>query len=173
MKPTSATKRSNLAAIVLLFGLVIAITAALSVSRSANVLNGEATTNSEASESERSEATDVPSIAEVSAAGHTAITEVTTTSFADQVLSSKVPVLVDFYADWCAVCRHQSPILAKFAEATNTVKVVQVNTEESEELAGRYQIKSLPTLLAFKDGDVVARYVGLAGEEQLKELIAD
>ena len=94
------------------------------------------------------------------------------TSFDDQVLKSDVPVLVDFYADWCGPCQLQAPILDELAGEIETAKIVTINVDDNPELATRYQISSIPTLLLFKNGHVVARHLGLASKSQVKALLA-
>ncbi len=93
------------------------------------------------------------------------------TSFDDQVLKSDVPVLVDFYADWCGPCQLQAPIFDELAGEIETAKIVTVNVDDNPELATRYQISSIPTLLLFKNGRVVARHMGLASKNQVKALL--
>ncbi len=98
--------------------------------------------------------------------------KVTESSFDDQVLKSDVPVLVDFYAEWCGPCHVQAPILDELAREIETAKIVKVDVDESQQLATRYKISSIPTLLVFKNGQVVARHQGVASKEQLKTLLA-
>ncbi len=93
------------------------------------------------------------------------------TSFDDQVLKSDVPVLVDFYADWCGPCQLQAPILDELASEIGTARIVKVNVDDNPELAARYQISSIPTLLLFKNGHLVARHLGLASKSQVKALL--
>lgn len=77
--------------------------------------------------------------------------------------------VVDFYADWCAPCRMQKPILEKFAGANTSVKIVAVDIEENRNLASRFAITSIPAILWFKDGALVRRDVGLQNETRLLE----
>ena len=87
--------------------------------------------------------------------------------FEKMVLESDIPVLVDFYADWCGPCKLQAPILDELARETNAVKIVKVNVDENDELVQRYQINSLPTLLVFNEGEKVIHYIGYASKERL------
>ena len=85
----------------------------------------------------------------------------TEASWDAEVLKSEEPVLVDFWAPWCAPCRRIAPLLEQFAlDNAEAVKVVKINTDENMNLATGYRIDSIPTLILFKDGQVVERFVG-------------
>ncbi len=89
------------------------------------------------------------------------IQELSESSFESEVLKSPKPVLVDFWAPWCGPCRRIAPLLEQFAqENTEAVKVVKINTDENMSIATGYQIDAIPTLILFKDGQVVERFVG-------------
>jgi thioredoxin 1 len=92
-------------------------------------------------------------------------------NFEEEVLRSEVPVLVDFYADWCGPCRALGPVLEELAEETPDAKIVKVNVDDSPQLAGQYRVSSIPNLIVFKDGKIVAQQAGLAGKKQLKALL--
>ena len=92
-------------------------------------------------------------------------------TFDRQVLQADVPVLVDFYADWCGPCQMIAPVLEEVARETPGGKVVKVNVDDNPGLASRYRISSIPSLLVFKDGEVVSQHVGLANKAQLKALL--
>jgi len=91
--------------------------------------------------------------------------------FEQVVLQSDVPVLVDFYADWCGPCRSLAPILEQLASETTDAKIVKVNVDESPQVSRQYNISSIPCLLVFKNGQVVNRQVGLVGKQQLRALL--
>ncbi len=92
-------------------------------------------------------------------------------NFSAEVLEEKIPVLVDFWAAWCMPCKMMSPILDELAaELDGKVKIVKVNTgeEANQELAQEYQIQSIPNMKLFKDGKVVAEFVGMRSKDALK-----
>jgi thioredoxin 1 len=103
---------------------------------------------------------------------HGGIVHASEADFAETVLNSSVPVLVDFYADWCGPCRALGPVLEDVARETADAKVVKVNVDRSPRLAARYGVASIPNLVVFRDGEVAARHVGLASKDQLKALLA-
>jgi thioredoxin 1 len=93
-------------------------------------------------------------------------------SFKKGVLDAQVPVLVDFYADWCVPCKKLAPLLEEIASDNPNAKVVKVNVDESPELAARYQISSIPSLKVFKSGKLVAQHVGLADKRRLESMLS-
>ena len=91
------------------------------------------------------------------------INDVTDATFEGEVLKSETPVLVDFWAEWCAPCRAIAPIVKELAEEYgDKIKVVKINIDESPQTPGNYGIRSIPTVLAFKDGQVVSQQIGRA-----------
>ena len=94
-----------------------------------------------------------------------------TESFTREVLESEIPTLVDFYADWCGPCKMIAPVLEEVAREIPAAKVVKVDVDANPGLASRYGISSIPTLLVFKDGQIVSQQVGLVGKAQLKALL--
>jgi thioredoxin 1 len=93
------------------------------------------------------------------------------TNFDQLVLDSDVPVLVDFYADWCGPCKMIAPVLEEVAREATDAKIVKVNVDENPQLAARFGISSIPSLLVFKDGEVADQHVGLANKAQLRSMI--
>ena len=100
------------------------------------------------------------------------ITEVTDDTFETEVINSKLPVLVDFWAPWCGPCKMITPILEKLApEYQSKVRITKVNVDDSPETATDYGISSIPTLLLIKSGEVKEQVVGFQSEPQLKKLL--
>ncbi len=96
------------------------------------------------------------------------LTHLTEKNFKDEVLKSNLPVLVDFWAQWCGPCRAIAPIVEEIAvDLAGKLKVTKVNVDEAGELAARYNIMSIPTLLVFKGGQVVQELVGAMSKDQL------
>ncbi|MTJ30658.1 thioredoxin [Aphanizomenon sp. UHCC 0183] len=90
-----------------------------------------------------------------------AATEVTDSTFTAEVLESEVPVLVDFWAPWCGPCRMVAPVVEEIAvQYGDQLKVVKVNTDVNPNIASKYGIRSIPTLMIFKDGEKVDMVVG-------------
>ena len=90
-----------------------------------------------------------------------AVVTITLENFEAEVIKSNVPVLVDFWASWCGPCRMLSPIVDQIAEERTDIKVGKVNVDEQEELAMRYGIMSIPTLIVFKNGEIVKKTMGV------------
>ncbi|HOK02606.1 MAG TPA: thioredoxin [Spirochaetota bacterium] len=102
-----------------------------------------------------------------------ALTEVNSSNFETEVLKSSGKVLVDFWAPWCGPCRMQTPILEKLAASGEiNAKIVKVNTDENQELARKFGIVSIPTLILFNNGVESERYVGVQPENVLKSKLA-
>ena len=99
---------------------------------------------------------------------------VTADTFEQEVLNSDVPVIVDFWAEWCVPCKMIHPILEEIAQAyEDKLKVVQVNVDEDGDIASDYNIISIPTLLLFKHGIVANQQVGAGSRKAIEDLFED
>lgn len=92
-------------------------------------------------------------------------------SFAQEVINSDKTVLVDFWASWCGPCRMLSPIVDEIAAEHSEIKVCKVNVDDEPELAQSFQIMSIPSLMVFKNGKVVANSVGLRPKAEIEAMI--
>lgn len=99
------------------------------------------------------------------------VQHITAEKFEQEVIRSKEPVLLDFWATWCAPCRMLAPILEEVAGERPDVKVCKVNIDEAPELAQRYRIVSIPTMLVIRDGQVEGKLVGYRPKEDILELL--
>ena len=98
----------------------------------------------------------------------TAIKNCNENDFENEVLKSNLPVIVDFWAEWCGPCKMLSPILEELSnEMKNEIKVVKVNLDENQDLAMKYSIRSIPTLLLFKEGNLIDTKVGLLPKSEI------
>ncbi len=96
--------------------------------------------------------------------------DVTEDTFDDEVLNSDLPVLVDFWAEWCGPCRMVSPIVEELAdEYEGKAKFAKVDVDENADISMEYNIRSIPSLLLFKNGEVVDQVVGAVPKSQLKK----
>ena len=94
----------------------------------------------------------------------------TVANFEEEVLNSPLPVLVDFYADWCGPCKMLAPILHELAEEkSGTLKVGKVNVDENMTIAQKYRVASIPNFVIFRDGQPVANFVGAMSEADFRE----
>ncbi|HLR97951.1 MAG TPA: thioredoxin [Jiangellaceae bacterium] len=89
-----------------------------------------------------------------------AITHVTDADFADTVLKSDKPVLVDFWAEWCGPCRQIAPVLEEIADSQDNLQIVKLNVDENPQTAAAYRITSIPALNVYSDGEVVKQIIG-------------
>ena len=100
-----------------------------------------------------------------------AVITITKKNFAQEVLQSEKPVLLDFWASWCGPCRMLSPIVDEVAEERGDVKVGKVNVDEQPELAGEFGVMSIPTLLVFEQGKLVRQAVGARPKASVLDLL--
>ena len=99
------------------------------------------------------------------------VLHITKENFEAEVLRSEKPVLLDFYAVWCGPCKMIAPILDEIAEEREDIKVCKVNVDEEPELAAQYQVVSIPTLFAIKDGQIVNQSMGAKPKAQILEML--
>jgi thioredoxin 1 len=95
----------------------------------------------------------------------------TEATFGQQVLASPSPVLVEFYADWCAPCQALAPVLEELARETPGAKIVKVNVDHEPKLAARYGVGPIPRFLVLRGGEVAADHVGTASKDRLKAML--
>lgn len=91
--------------------------------------------------------------------------------FNEEVLNKKGIVLVDVFATWCGPCKMLSPIVENIAEEEKDIEVAKIDVDENNEVAQNYQVMSIPTLLLFKDGELVDKSVGFQSKEQILDMI--
>ena len=100
--------------------------------------------------------------------------EVTTENFEAEVLKSELPVLADFWAEWCVPCKMIAPVLQEIAsEQSGKIKIAKVNVDDQGELASQFGIVSIPTLLLFKGGEVVNKQVGAGSKDAIEAVFKD
>jgi thioredoxin 1 len=100
--------------------------------------------------------------------------EVTEATFETEVLNAEQPVLVDFWAPWCGPCRRIAPVIDELAsENAGSVKVVKLNVDDAQGISHNYGVNSIPTLMIFKNGEVVDRQVGVPPKARLQQALHD
>ncbi len=97
----------------------------------------------------------------------------TDSNFESEVLKSELPVLVDFWAEWCMPCQILAPVIEEIAtEYQGKLKVCKLNVDQAPQIAAKYQIMGIPTLILFKDGQIKEKIVGVVPKEIIKEKIS-
>ena len=100
------------------------------------------------------------------------VTEIEDSVFDAEVLESEIPVLVDFWAPWCGPCRALSPVIEEISETyKGRVKVSKINVDENPKTTMKFRIRSIPTLIAFKDGEVAEQIVGAVAKSEIEKIL--
>lgn len=103
-----------------------------------------------------------------------ATVKVTDSSFKDDVIGSSTPVLVDFWAEWCGPCKQIGPALEEISEEMgDKIKIAKVNIDDDPETPAKFHVRGIPTLMIFKDGQVVATKVGAMTKSKLSEWVSE
>ncbi len=100
-----------------------------------------------------------------------AVITITKENFEAEVINSDKPVLLDFWATWCGPCRMVGPIVEQIADENPDIKVGKINVDEQQELAARFRVMSIPTLMGVKDGQIVNQSVGVQPKAQILALV--
>lgn len=99
------------------------------------------------------------------------VVNITSENFESEVLNSQGTVLVDFYADWCGPCKMIAPLVHEVADEHPEIKVFKINVDDEMNLAKKYRVMSIPTLLVFKGGELVKRHVGELSKDEILQMV--
>ncbi|HJC42361.1 MAG TPA: thioredoxin [Candidatus Mediterraneibacter gallistercoris] len=100
-----------------------------------------------------------------------AVVKLTTENFDQEVLQAGQTVLVDFYADWCGPCKMMGPVVEEIANEETGVKVCKINIDEEMAVAQKYGVMSIPTFIAFKNGEIAGKQIGAVPKSKLQDMI--
>lgn len=100
-----------------------------------------------------------------------ALNKVNSANFDAQVLQNVKPVLVDFYADWCGPCKMLAPIVEQIAAENDAYEVVKLNVDDAPDIAARYGVMSIPTLIVFKNGNAAAKTIGVQSKQTILNML--
>jgi len=95
------------------------------------------------------------------------VLKITNENFNEEVLESNKTTIVDFYADWCGPCKMMSPVIDKIAEENDNIKVGKLNVDEAQDIAVKYNVMSIPTIIIFKNGLEHKRFVGVTSKSEI------
>lgn len=101
-----------------------------------------------------------------------AVVKITSANYINEIENSDKPVLLDFWADWCGPCRLVSPVIDEIAEERSEIKVGKINVDEEQELAVRFRISSIPTLMVIKNGEVADKIVGAVPKDKILSMLS-
>jgi len=102
-----------------------------------------------------------------------AVLNITKDNFNSEVVKADKPVLIDFWASWCGPCKMMSPVIDQIAEEMESIKVGKINVDEQPELAQKYGVMSIPTIILFKNGEVAAQSIGARPMAAIIHMIED
>ena len=100
-----------------------------------------------------------------------AVIKLTKDNFDQEVMQSDKPVLIDFYADWCGPCKMMGPVVEEVAAEMSDVKVCKINIDEEMAVAQKYGVMSIPTFIAFKNGEIAGKQIGAVPKSKLQDMI--
>lgn len=101
-----------------------------------------------------------------------AVVKITADNFEEEVINSKIPVLIDFWATWCGPCQMQGPVVDEVAdEFAGKLKVGKINVDEEGSLAQKYSVMSIPTLILFENGEIIKKEMGFHSLEEIKAML--